>query len=75
VHAGDARSRSLPGWGYGLLQADLIEPFLLQYFAISAHAYTRGSWIAPESTELDRSKPSVSFCTPAGLTAPILLKW
>ena len=43
------------GWGAGLLQADLIEPFLLQYYALSAHAYTRGSWIAPESTEIDRA--------------------
>lgn len=63
------------GWGSGLLQADLIEEFLVHYFALSAHAYTRGSWIAPESTVIDRNKSSVSFCTPATLTAPILLKW
>jgi len=58
-----------------LLQADLIEPFLLQYYALSAHAYTRGTWIAPESTDIDRNKSSPSFATPVGLTAPILLKW
>jgi hypothetical protein len=63
------------GWGAGLLQADLIEAFLVHYFALSAHAYTRGSWIAPESTVVDRNQSSVSFCTPATLTAPILLKW
>jgi hypothetical protein len=63
------------GWGAGLLQADLIEEFLVHYFALSAHAYTRGSWIAPESTVVDRNQSSVSFCTPATLTAPILLKW
>ena len=53
----------------------LIEEFLVHYFALSAHAYTRGSWIAPESTVVDRNQSSVSFCTPATLTAPILLKW
>ena len=63
------------GWGSGLLQADLIEEFLVHYFALSAHAYTRGSWIAPESTVVDRNQSSVSFCTPATLTASILLKW
>lgn len=42
------------GWGAGLLQADLVEEFLVHYFALSAHAYTRGSWIAPESTVIDR---------------------
>ena len=33
---------TIHGWGYGLLASDLIEPFLLQYFALSAHGYTRG---------------------------------
>jgi hypothetical protein len=61
--------------GYGLLQADLIEEYLLQYFALSAHGYSRGTWIAPESTPIDRNVGSPSFATPAGMTAPILLKW
>lgn len=38
---------TIHGWGYGLLQADLIEPFLLQFLALSAHGYTRGTFIAP----------------------------
>lgn len=63
------------GWGYGLLQADLVEPFLLQYYALSAHAYTRGTWIAPESVSLDRNSRAPAYCTPAELTAPILLRW
>ena len=42
--------------GWGLLQADLVEPFLLQFYALSAHAYTRGTFVAPESAFLDRSK-------------------
>ncbi len=63
------------GWAYGLLQADEIEPFLLQYFAVSSHAYTRGTWIAPETTNLDRSQPNAFFCTPASVTAALHLKW
>ena len=34
-----------------------------------------GTWIAPESTPIDRTKSSPSFATPAGLTAPLFLKW
>jgi hypothetical protein len=60
---------------YGLLQADEIEAYLLQYFALAAHAYTRGTWIAPESTPIDRTQSNPPFATPAGVTAPILLKW
>eukprot|EP00440_Ansanella_granifera_P019137 gb/GFBE01020791.1/.p1 GENE.gb/GFBE01020791.1/~~gb/GFBE01020791.1/.p1 ORF type:complete len:845 (+),score=132.62 gb/GFBE01020791.1/:1-2535(+) len=66
---------TLHGWGYGLLQADQIDAFLLQYFAVSAHGYTPGTWIAPESANIDRSVSSVAYCTPAQLTAPIYLKW
>jgi hypothetical protein len=76
VANGDSfESFTLQGWGYGLLVADLVEYFLLQYFAVSAHAYTRGTWIAPESVNLDRNVPSPPYCTPAGLTSPIYLKW
>ena len=66
---------TLFGWGYGLLQSDLIEPFLLQYFAVAAHGYTRGTFIAPESSYVDRTQQSPSFATPAGLVAPLYLKW
>ena len=76
VHCGDQlETFTIHGWGYGLLQADLVEPFLLQFYALSAHAYTRGTWIAPESTPIDRTKASPPFATPSGLTVPILLKW
>jgi hypothetical protein len=63
------------GWAYGLLQHDLIEDFLLLFYTTSAHAYTRGSWVAPESTSVDRAQPSVTFATPAGLSQPIFLRW
>ena len=58
-----------------MLQADLIEPFLLQFFSLSAHAYTRGTFTAPESAILDRSQVNVPFATPAGVTTPLMLKW
>lgn len=36
VSCGDSlETFTIHGWGYGLLQADLIEPYLLQYFALS----------------------------------------
>lgn len=66
---------TLFGFGYGLLQADLAEAFLLQYFAVAMHAYTRGTWIAPESSQLDRNQSSPPFCAPAGLVAPVYLRW
>lgn len=76
VSCGDSlEAFTIHGWGYGLLQADMVESFLLQFYALSAHAYTRGTFIAPESTPIDRTKSSPSFATPAGLTVPLLLKW
>jgi hypothetical protein len=54
----------------GLLQADLIDAYLLQYYAMAAHGYTRGTWIAPESSYIDRTQMSPSLATPAGMVAP-----
>jgi len=69
VSCGDSlETFTIHGWGYGLLTADLVEPFLLQYWAVSAHSYTRGTWIAPESTPIDRNQASPSFATPSGVT-------
>ena len=63
------------GWGYGLLQHDFVEDFLLLFYTTSAHAYSRGQWVAPESTNVDRAQPSVTFATPSGLSQPIFLRW
>ena len=60
---------------YGLLQSDFVEAFLLQYYTMAAHGYTRGTNIAPESSYVDRTQQSPSFATPAGLVAPLFLKW
>ena len=39
MSCGDSlQTYSSHGWAYGLLQADLVEPFLLQYYAVSSHA-------------------------------------
>ena len=63
------------GWGYGLLQHDFVEDFLLLLYTTSAHAYTRGQWVAPESASIDRSTPGVDFATPSGLSQPLFLRW
>ena len=64
------------GFGHGLLQHDMAERFLLHYFAVSAHAYTRGSAITPESSDVSDRDAAPAAYTAAGVTlAPIYLKW
>ena len=64
------------GLGHGLLQADLVEPFLLHFFALSAHSYTRGTWTTPESSDvLDRDVPTVAFAAAGQVAVPTYLKW
>jgi hypothetical protein len=38
------------GWAYGLLVHDMVERFLLHFYAMAAHTYTRGTWTTPEVT-------------------------
>ena len=64
------------GWGFGLLQTDLIQRFLLYYFTVSSHAMTRGTFTAPECTQLDRSIAHTdSYCAPSQALLPLLTKW
>ena len=42
------------GMGYGLLAYDMVERFLLHYFGMSCHTYTRGTWTTPEAVHPDR---------------------
>ena len=50
VRCGDSlETFTVHGWGYGLLQADAVEAYLLNLYALSSHAYTRGTFIAPGS--------------------------
>jgi hypothetical protein len=37
VNGNQFETFTIHGWGYGLLAADLVEPFLLAYFALSSH--------------------------------------
>ena len=69
-------SPSSYGLGFGLLQHDMVERFLLHHFTMSAHAYTRGTFTTPESSNLaDRDEPTVAYTAAAVTIAPIYLKW
>ena len=63
------------GIPYGLLQHDFVERFLLHYFAMSAHTYTRGSWTTPEAVHPDRDVGSTDYVAAGVMTAPTYLKW
>ena len=63
------------GMGFGLLVHDMVERFLLHYFAMSAHTYTRGSWTTPEGTIPDRDRGSTDYVAAGVVIAPTYLKW
>ena len=72
---GEMHGFTAVGYGYGLLQHDLIREFLL-YYALMAHMYTRGTFTAQEYTNVDRSSQNFGpYCVPSQLTIPILTKW
>ena len=56
------------GMAYGLLQHDMIERFLLHYFGMSAHTYTRATWTTPEAAHPDRDVGSTDYVA-AGVRA------
>lgn len=63
------------GMAYGLLQHDMVERFLLHYFGMSAHTYTRGTWTTPEAAHPDRDVGSTDYVAAGVHTAPTYLKW
>ena len=63
------------GHGYGVLLHDRRREFLLELWTLAAHAYTRGSWTAPETRRIDPSLPAAGYAVPAQLTVPMLVKW
>ena len=63
------------GMGYGLLVHDMVERFLLHYFGMSAHTYTRGTWTTPEATDPNREVGSTDYVAAGVHTAPTYLKW
>jgi hypothetical protein len=63
------------GHGFGLLQHDFTREFLLSLYSLMAHQYTRGSWTAPETRNIEAGRPSTPYCTPAQLTVPMMVRW
>lgn len=64
------------GAGFGLLQHDMIDEFLMSYFALMAHCYTRGTWTAFECCDLDRERANhTPYAAPAQLAAVPMTKW
>ena len=58
------------GMAYGLLVADMVERFLLHFFGMSAHTYTRGTWTTPEAVHPDRDVGSTDYVAAGVHTAP-----
>lgn len=63
------------GHAYGLLQHDFVREYLLTLYSLAAHHYTRGTWTAPETRRLDPKEFAAPYCTPAQMTAPLLIRW
>jgi hypothetical protein len=63
------------GHGYGLVQHDFVREFLLTLYSIMAHQYTRGSWTAPETRNIDPEREAAPYCTPAQLVVPMMTRW
>jgi hypothetical protein len=62
------------GFGYGILHHDWIREFLLSYYSVMAHGYSRGTWTSVESAAIDMSRYA-PYCTCSQLTIPALTKW
>jgi len=63
------------GYGYGLIQSDMIREALLMTYADMAHQYTRGAWMAPETRRPLSSEDAAPYCTPAQLVASLMTRW
>jgi hypothetical protein len=63
------------GHGYGLVQHDFVREFLLTLYSIMAHQYTRGSWTAPETRNIDPEREAAPYCTPAQVVVPMMTRW
>lgn len=63
------------GHGYGLVQYDMIEEFVLQLYAEMAHDCTRGSWTCFESRGIPNWTPAGGYTTPSQSIVPLHVKW
>jgi hypothetical protein len=62
------------GHAYGLLQHDMVREYLLTLYGMMAHQYARGFWTAPETRRLNPKDTAASYCTPAQLVVPMMLR-
>lgn len=63
------------GHGFGLIQHNLVEPFLLQLYAEMAHACSRGSWTCFETRGLPNWTPAGGYSTPSQVVVPLHVRW
>jgi hypothetical protein len=63
------------GHAYGLIQTDLVRRYLLTLYSIMAHQYTRGTWTAPETRNIDPDRLAAPYCTPAEMVVPMMTRW
>lgn len=64
------------GQGYAFIQNDRIDEFLMLYYGLIAHGYTRGTWSAFECVDLDRDRAEhTPYAGPAQLVVAPLTKW
>jgi hypothetical protein len=63
------------GMAYGLLMADMVERYLLHWFGMSAHTYTRGTWTTREAVHPDRDHADTDYVAAGMMTAPSYLGW
>ena len=63
------------GHGYGLLQFNLVDEFLLQLYAEMAHDCTRGSWTCFESRGIPNFTPAGGYTEASQAVVPLHLRW
>jgi hypothetical protein len=63
------------GYGYGLIQKDMIREALLMMYSDMAHQYTRGTWTAPETRNVLIDRIAAPYCTPAELVVALMTRW
>ncbi len=63
------------GHAYGLLQIDRVRKYLLLLYSIMAHQYTRATWTAPETRNIDPERLAAPYCTPAEMVVPMMTRW
>lgn len=64
------------GQAFGFIQNDMIDEFLLLFYALLAHGYTRGTWSSFECVDLDRDRGGHSgWVAPSQLVVAPMTKW